>query len=67
MKAIELSHSITGLIKESDLKLKELSRATTTEASSEQIRKNMQAILATRLKNVTFDLRKMEKDHYMKV
>ena len=36
MKAIELSHSITGLIKESDLKLKELSRATTTEASSEQ-------------------------------
>ena len=27
----------------------------------------MQSILATRLKNVTFELRKMEKDHYMKV
>lgn len=27
----------------------------------------MQAILATRLKDVTFELRRMEKDHYMKV
>ena len=31
------------------------------------VRKNMQSILATRLKDVTFELRKMEKDHYMKV
>ena len=56
-----------SLIKESDLKLKELSRAHATESSDEQIRKNMQSILATRLKDVTFELRKMEKDHYMKV
>ena len=27
----------------------------------------MQSILATRLKDVVFALRKMEKDHYMKV
>jgi len=27
----------------------------------------MQTILASKLKNVTFALRKMEKDHYMKV
>jgi len=56
-----------SLIKESDMKLKELSRAQASESSDEQIRKNMQSILATRLKDVTFELRKMEKDHYMKV
>jgi len=27
----------------------------------------MQSILATKLKNVTFELRRMEKDHYVKV
>ena len=31
------------------------------------VRKNMQSILATKLKDVTFALRKMEKDHYCKV
>ena len=62
-----MTRQITNLIKESDLKLKELSRAETSESSDEQIRKNMQSILATRLKDVTFELRKMEKDHYMKV
>ena len=56
-----------SLIKESDMKLKELSRAQASESSDEQIRKNMQSILATRLKDVTFELRKMEKDHYVKV
>ena len=36
IKTLELSRQITSLIKESDLKLKELSRAETQEASSEQ-------------------------------
>lgn len=27
----------------------------------------MQSILATKLKNVTFELRKLEKDHFIKV
>ena len=67
IKTVELARLITGLIKESDLKLKELSKATASVASDEQIRKNMQSILATRLKDVTFELRRMEKDHYMKV
>ena len=31
------------------------------------VRKNMQTILAERLKSVTFELRRMEKDHYSKV
>lgn len=31
------------------------------------VRKNMQTILAERLKTVTFDLRKMEKEHFTKV
>jgi hypothetical protein len=50
----------------------------TTEKSDEQskyyipfhtliVRKNMQTILAERLKTVTFELRRMEKDHYTKV
>ena len=36
LKTVELTREITGLIKESDLKLKELSRAETSESSSEQ-------------------------------
>lgn len=67
IKTVELSHQIMGLIKESNLKLKELSRAETNDQSSEQIRKNMQSILATRLKDVTFELRRMEKEHFIKV
>jgi len=35
MKTLEQTRSITNLIKHSDLKLKELSRAETTESSSE--------------------------------
>lgn len=31
------------------------------------VRKNMQTIIAERLKTVTFELRRMEKDHYAKV
>ena len=31
------------------------------------VRKNMQSILATKLKNATFELRKMEKEHCAKV
>ena len=31
------------------------------------VRRNMQCILAERLKEATFTLRRMEKEHYMKV
>ena len=72
------THSITSLIKQSEIKLKELMNVRTTEKSDEQskysnvsytmiVRKNMQTILAERLKTVTFELRRMEKDHYTKV
>lgn len=61
------THSITSLIKQSELKLKELMNVRTTEKSDEQIRRNMQTILADRLKTVTFELRRMEKDHFAKV
>lgn len=92
MKTAELSRQITTLIKESDLKLKELSRAETSDSASEQskycicsimcnstdhhltylftssiVRKNMQSILATKLKNATFELRRIEKEHCLKV
>ena len=72
------THSITSLIKQSELKLKELMNVRTTEKSDEQskswiatnssiVRRNMQTILAERLKTVTFELRRMEKDHFAKV
>lgn len=67
IKTIELTRQITNMIKKCDLNLKELSKAESSGKSDDQIRKNMQTILASRLKNVTFELRKMEKDHYMKV
>ena len=55
------THSITSLIKQSELKLKELMNVRTTEKSDEQskyyittniliVRRNMQTILAERLK-----------------
>ena len=33
----------------------------------ELVRKNMRTMLAEKLKDATFELRKVEKDHYMKV
>jgi len=49
------------------VKLKELINVETEGKSDEQILKNMQTILAERLKSVTMELRKNEKEHFMKV
>ena len=79
LKIVELTREITNLIKQGETKLKELCKAETNEKSDEQskcflslnhaglVRKNMTCILAERLKQVTLSLRKMEKDHFLKV
>ena len=69
---------ITNKLKEAEVKLKELISVRTTDKADEQskffqlckkvvVRKNMQCILATRLKSLTQDLRKMEKAHFAKI
>ena len=44
VKTVEMSHQIMSLIKESDLKLKELSRAETNDSSSEQSKSQIPSV-----------------------
>lgn len=67
MKIIETTRDITNQIKHSEKELRALGEAETDESSDEQIRRNMRTMLAEKLKDATFELRKVEKDHYMKV
>ena len=69
MNVLQKTQEITQLIKQSEAKLKELSRLddSVESKSDRQIRKNMQSILAERLKDVTFELRRSEKEHFAKV
>jgi len=67
MKIIEMTRDITSSIKHSEKELRALGEAETDESSDEQIRKNMRSMLAEKLKDATFELRRVEKEHYMKV
>lgn len=70
------TREVTNLIKASETKLKQLVNCQISEKADEQskqfcsthlVRKNMQAILAEKLKSITFDMRKTEKEHFSKV
>lgn len=61
------SRDITDLVRASEVKLKELMKCNDDNQYDEQIRANIQITLATRLKDITFKLRKREKKHFLKV
>mmetsp|Transcript_20139 Transcript_20139/g.19109 ORF Transcript_20139/g.19109 Transcript_20139/m.19109 type:complete len:120 (+) Transcript_20139:414-773(+) len=58
---------ITDIVKATDTKLKELINCQSEDDADEQIRKNIQISLATRLKDLTMEIKRSEKEHFLKV
>ena len=61
------TRDITKLLKESEKELKRLSNQESESKSDEQIKTNIMRHLAERLRDLTFNFKNNEKEHYIKI